>query len=234
MSDFPGFPAATREFLLELRENNNRDWYAANKARYEEAVKAQAVAWVATMGARLQALDTNLVVDLRTNGSGSLMRAYRDTRFSKDKSPYKVNIAMMWWHGSGKKITHPAFGMQLTPDDVGMMTGMFHFAKPMLEAYRQAVVDDELGADLEKAAAVVSAAGYRISGKHYKTTPRGFDKEHARADWLKYNSLHAIIDGISWDAAQAPGFIDLCFDHFRRMAPILHWLVRVQDRFGSV
>jgi len=53
MCDFPGFPAETQQFLRELRENNSRDWFAANKARYEEAVTAPALAWVAAMGARL-------------------------------------------------------------------------------------------------------------------------------------------------------------------------------------
>ena len=234
MSDFPGFPAETRAFLLDLRENNTREWFAANKARYEEVVKAPAVAWVAALGARLQTLDADLVVDLRTNGSGSLMRAARDTRFSKDKSPYKTNIAMMWWHGSGKKMLHPAFGMQLTPDDAGLMTGMFHFPKPMLDAYRQAVIDPELGPALLDATDSVVSAGYKISGRHYKTTPRGYDRDHVRGDWLKYNSLHAFEDAISWDAVCSSAFIEICFNHFQRMSPIIHWLVCVQERFDAV
>ena len=71
--------------------------------------------------------------------------------------------------------------MQITPDDAGLMAGMFHFQKPMLEAYRQAVVDDELGEALLETARAVEAAGYSISGRHYKTVPRGFDKEHPRS-----------------------------------------------------
>ena len=234
MGGFPGFSADTREFLLDLRENNTREWYAANRARYDDVVKAPAVAWVAAMGARLQKLDAEVVVDLRTNGSGSLMRAARDTRFSKDKSPYKTNIAMMWWHGSGKKMQHPAFGMQITPDDAGMMTGMFRFAKPMLEAYRQAVVDDELGAEMENAAAALQGAGYLLSGTHYKTVPRGFDKLHRRGEWLKFNAFYGYVDSVDWETVQTPDFIDICFEHFRQMAPILQWLVRVQERYGGV
>ena len=234
MTDFPGFPAATRAFLLDLRENNTRDWFAANKSRYENVVKAPALAWVSAMGARLQSLDPELVVDLRANGSGALMRAARDTRFSKDKSPYKTNIAMMWWHGSGKKMQHPGFGMQITPDGADLMTGMFHFAKPMLTAYRRAVADDELGAALQEAATTVEAAGYPLSGQHYKTVPRGFDKAHPRGEWLKFNALRCSIMGIGWDDVMSPAFIDICTDHFRQMAPILHWLARVQARYGGV
>ena len=185
MSGFPGFPTETQAFLRELRANNTREFFTENRARFDDVIKAPALEWVAAMGARLKLLDPDIVVDTRTNGSGSLMRWNRDTRFSKDKSPYKVNIAMMWWHGSGKKMQHPAFGMQITPDDAGLMAGMFQFPKPMLEAYRHAVDDDEFGAALIDATQQVESAGYSVSGLHYKTVPRGYAKDHVRSDWLE-------------------------------------------------
>ena len=234
MSSFPGFPPETQVFLQELRENNNREWFAANKARFDDVVRAPAVQWVAAMGEELRTLDPDIVVDLRVNGSGSLMRSARDTRFSKDKSPYKVNVAMMWWRGAGKKMQHPAFGMQITPDDAGLMAGMFRFSKPMLEAYRQAVVDDELGAALLETAKAVEDAGYSISGRHYKTVPRGYDKEHPRGEWLKYNSVSSGTHDISPDAIASPQLLGVCFDHFARIAPVHHWLAAVQKRFGGV
>ena len=234
MSAFPGFPTETQAFLRELRQNNTREWFAANKPRYDEVVKAPAVAWVAAMGERLKQLDAELVVDLRTNGSGCLMRQARDTRFSKDKSPYKVNIAMLWWHGSGKKMQHPAFGMEIMPDDAGLVAGMFHFPKPMLAAYRQAVLDEELGEKLLTTVQSVRAHGYTISGRHYKTTPRGFDKLHPRADWLKYNSFHAGEHNINADTIASPRLIDACMDQFAKLAPMHHWLVAVQEKFGGV
>lgn len=234
MSDFPGFPAETQLFLQELRANNTREWYAANKPRYEEFVKAPAVQWVAAMGERLKTIDSEIVVDTRANGSGSLMRAARDTRFSKDKSPYKVNIAMMWWRGRGKKMQHPGFGMQITPDDAGLMVGMFHFPKPMLAAYRQAVLDDELGGALIKVAKDVKAKGYSLSGLHYKTAPRGFDKNHPRVEWLRYNNLHAGRHDIRPNVITSPQLIDVCYDHFSKLAPILRWLAAVQERFGGL
>lgn len=234
MSDFPGFPAETQQFLRELRENNTREFFAANKARYDEFVKAPALNWVSAMGERLRTLDSEIVVDTRANGSGALMRAARDTRFSKDKSPYKVNVAMMWWRGSGKKMQHPGFGMQITPDDAGLMVGMFHFAKPMLEAYRQAVLDDELAEELNSLASAIEAAGYRLSGSHYKTAPRGYDKDHPRVKWLRYNNLHVGTHDIAPSVITTPQLIEVCFDRFSALAPVFHWLVRVQARFGGL
>ncbi|MCY3781293.1 MAG: DUF2461 domain-containing protein [Chloroflexi bacterium] len=234
MSRFPGFPIDTQVFLRELRENNTREFFTANRARFEDVVKAPALEWVAAMGARLKNLDPNIVVDARTNGSGSLMRWTRDTRFSKDKSPYKVNIAMMWWHGSGKKMQHPAFGMQISPDDAGMMAGMFQFPKPMLEAYRRAVNDDELGQALIETVGQVEATGYSVSGLHYKTVPRGYAKDHPRAEWLKYNNLHAGGHGIPPSVIASAELIDVCTERFEKLAPIHHWLVAVQERYGGV
>lgn len=234
MSDFTGFPLETQQFLRELRENNDREWFAANKARFDEFVRAPALQWVSAMGERLRRLDPDIVVDLRVNGSGALMRAARDTRFSKDKSPYKVNVAMMWWHGAGKKMRHPGFGMQITPDKAGLMAGMFHFRKPMLEAYRQAVVDDDLGEALLETVKAVEDAGYAISGRHYKSAPRGYDKDHQRVDWLKYNSFHAGTHDIPPRVIASPQLLEACFEHFAKLAPIHHWLVAVQQRFGGV
>ena len=234
MPHFPGFPPETQAFLRELRENNTREWFADNKPRYDEVVKAPALAWVAAMGERLRDIDPDIRVDLRANGSGCLMRAARDTRFSKDKSPYKINIAMMWWHGSGKKMQHPGFGMEVTPDNAGLMAGMFHFAKPMLAAYRQAVVDDKLGSELLQAAASVEAHGYEVQGRHYKTTPRGYDKLHPRADWLKFNNLHAGAHNITAEQVASPELIDICHAQFEKVAPLQRWLVAVQARFGGL
>lgn len=234
MADFPGFPPETQQFLRELRANNTREFFAANKPRYEEFVKAPALQWVSAMGERLKTIDSEIVVDTRANGSGSLMRAARDTRFSKDKSPYKVNVAMMWWRGSGKKMQHPAFGMQITPDEAGLMVGMFHFPKPMLEAYRQAVLDEALGEELIELAKIIEAAGYQLGGKHYKTAPRGFDKNHKRVEWLRYNNLHAGTHDIPPSLITTPRLIDHCYERFSTLAPIFHWLFRVQQRFGGV
>ena len=233
MSDFPGFPAETQQFLRALRENNTREWFAANKGRYDDFVKGPALDWVSAMGERLKRLDSKIVVDTRANGSGCLMRAARDTRFSKDKSPYKVNVAMMWWRGGGKKMMRPAFGMQITPDEAGLMAGMFHFSKPMLEAYRQAALDEALGEELIEMARAIEAAGYRLSGSHYKTAPRGYDKNHKRIKWLRFNSLHAGVHDMRPSLIESPRLIDHCYDHFSRLAPIVHWLARAQERFGG-
>jgi uncharacterized protein (DUF2461 family) len=81
---FEGFPADTLAFLSELSENNEKTWFDANKQRYRNDVIANVPAFVATLGERLQdGISPGIVYDTRTNGAGSMMRIYRDTRFSK-------------------------------------------------------------------------------------------------------------------------------------------------------
>lgn len=225
--DFRGFTPDAFSFLRELSENNNRDWFDANKPRYERELLAPAVALVAAVGERLRAEFPHVTYDTRTNGSGSLMRIYRDTRFSADKSPYKTQIAMMFSSGTGKKTESPGFGLQLSLRGVETMAGMFRFTKEGLSRYRAAVDDDASGAELEGACEAIEAGGgYRLEGRTYKRVPRGFDPDHPRADLLRHSGLYAGAPVLPVDAALSVGLADAVVDHFRHMAPIEEWLVR--------
>jgi uncharacterized protein (TIGR02453 family) len=225
---FIGFPPEGLQFLRDLGANNNKAWFEAHKHIYLHSLQAPAVALVAELGARLQAHFPEVNYDTRTNGSGSLMRIYRDTRFSADKAPYKTNIAMMFRSGQGGKMTVPGFGLQLTPEKVELVAGSFSFPPPALAAFRDAVLDDELGTQLEQAAAQVRTAGdYPISGDCYKRVPAGLPAEHPRAEWLKYRGLHIFAPEISLEVAQTPALVDTALAHFLAMAPLQRWLVRV-------
>src|SRR5437879_12593553 len=84
----------TRElfgFLEELRRHNNREWFNANKERYLAEVRDPLLAFVAAIGPKLARISPYIVADARP--SGSLLRIYRDTRFTRDKTPYKTNAA---------------------------------------------------------------------------------------------------------------------------------------------
>ena len=104
---FSGFPEEAARFLTQLSENNNRDWFNARKQVYANTIVTPAIAFVEAMGERLKYLSPHIQYDTRTNGQGSLMRIYRDIRFSKDKSPYKTWIGIRFWEGAGKKSELP-------------------------------------------------------------------------------------------------------------------------------
>src|ERR1700754_1232645 len=93
---FTGFPIQGVTFLRDLRDNNNKAWFEEHKPTYLEVVQQPAIALVASLGQQLQSKFPDIEYDTRTNGSGSLLRPYRDTRFSADKTPYKTNVAMIF------------------------------------------------------------------------------------------------------------------------------------------
>ena len=230
---FTGFPQEGIQFLHDLKQNNDREWFNPRKEIYKTQIVEPAVAFVEAMGNRLQHLFPNMQYDTRTNGSGSLMRIYRDTRFSKDKTPYKEYVGIIFWEGSGKKTENPGFHLGLTGSGAAIHAGMHGFPKPMLAAYRQAVVDERLGEELIEAVTAVQQAGYTVGGEHYKRVPRGFDADHPRADWLRYAALFANSGDIPASVVTSDAFLDVCFEHFEKMAPIHRWLVKVAHTIES-
>ena len=112
MPKFTGFPPETLKFLKQLERNNNREWFAANKSRYEEAVLEPALDFIATMDPKIQALSDHFVAIPKRVG-GSLMRVYRDTRFGKDKTPYKTNIGIQFRHEYAKYVHAPGYYLHI-------------------------------------------------------------------------------------------------------------------------
>ena len=102
------FTPALFEFLAELSMNNDREWFQANKARYERDVRNPLLDFVADFGERLRTISPHMVADPRASG-GSMFRIYRDVRFSKDKSPYKTNAGAHFRHEVGREVHGPGF-----------------------------------------------------------------------------------------------------------------------------
>jgi uncharacterized protein (TIGR02453 family) len=234
MPSFPGFPGEGLTFLGELAANNNREWFEAHKGDYRSYVLEPAQAFVVALGERLKLLSPEIVYDTRTNGSGSIMRIYRDVRFSKDKTPYNPNLRVVFWQGAGKKTDNPGFFFGMDAQGAGLFGGMHTFLKPVLAAYQEAVADDGLGAELEAALDSLSGAGvYEVGGEQYKRVPRGYDLGHPRADLLRYKGLYVRSPKIEPDVLTTPELVEVCFEHCQVMAPLHHWLVRVNQSAGS-
>ncbi|MFW9856558.1 MAG: DUF2461 domain-containing protein [Candidatus Thorarchaeota archaeon] len=227
---FDGFPEEGLQFLADLKLNNSREWFQARKADYQKYLLDPGQSFVITLGERLKKISSGLRYDPQTNGRGSIMRVHRDIRFSKDKSPYNTRFRVIFWEGLGKKMQHPGifFGMDMT--GAGLYLGMHAFSKQHLAAFREAVVSDDTGHELVEAIDSVHQAGdYKIGGSHYKRVPRGFDSSHPRADLLKYNGLYVISPQISVSTLKTVELVDQCFNHCQKMAPIHHWLVKLDE-----
>lgn len=226
---FEGFPKEGIEFFKELRENNNRNWFIANKKRYTEFVIKPAQSLVQELGEKLSKTLVDLRYDTKLTGSGSIMKIYRDVRFSKDKTPYRTRLGIIFWEGPGKKMEHSGFHLGLSDQMFVVHGGMHTFTKEMLPKYRIAVVDDRLGKELSKIVNKLKDSGYTIGGTHYKRVPRGFDPEHENADFLLHNGLYAGYSKIPRKVISSSELVDHCLEHFISMSPLHNWLVE-RDR----
>lgn len=220
---FPGFPEKTVSFLRGLAAHNDRDWFAAHKAEYEAAVLAPSRAFVLAMGERLRRLSPGIRFDPRANGS--LFRIYRDTRFSADKSPYKTNLGILFWEGSGPRMDCSSYYFHLEPPALLLGGGLYVFSRPLLERYRRAVADPEYGPRLAAIVRKIRARpGYTVNGEHYKRIPAGYDADPAAAGLLRHAGLYAGCELPIPAELHTPAIIDYCLEKFKPMQPLHRWL----------
>jgi uncharacterized protein (TIGR02453 family) len=220
---FTGFPRDTFSFLRGLADNNNKAWFDAHRADYQNYCLAPGFAFIDALGPRLKKIAPMVKWEARVNGS--IFRINRDIRFSKDKRPYKTNLDMWFWHGERGGWAAPGFFVRIGPDTDGVGAGMHSFLKPQLDAFRKAVVDPRSGKALQKAIDAVRSAGYEIHGATRKTVPRGFDSSHPRADLLLHEGLWAEVSEKPGKLVGTPAFVEACADHARAMWPLGKWLL---------
>lgn len=205
----------SRAFLAELAENNTRDWFQANKDRYEAQQKAPALALLDDMTGPLADL-AGLPITTK------LFRANRDVRFSKDKTPYTTHLHMLWAiRADGLR---PAFFFGIKADYVTAGWGYMGFEKAHLDAWR-AQVDGKQGPRLAKVVADLKAQGLRMSDPALKRVPAPFDKDHPRGDLLRQKSLTFWTD--IEDQAARDGLVPALSDAFGRITPLIRLLPRL-------
>lgn len=230
-STFRGFPKECVMFYEELRLNNSKDWFSEHKDQFDTYVTAPARDFVFEMGKRLKEISPAVHADPRLNGS--IFRPYRDTRFSKDKTPYKTHLGIFFWEGLRPKMECPGYYFHLEPPHVMLGAGIHCFSKPLLDTYRDSVVDPKHGAALAKMLKTVQKKGdYSIGIKHFKKTPRGYDPRHPNAELLLLNGLTAAVTMPMPPELHSADLVDLCFTRFKDVSPLVEWLVDMTTRIS--
>ena len=202
------------EFLRELRANNDRAWFAANKQRYERSVKEPVLRFVADAGPQLRTLSRNLVADPRPVG-GSMFRIHRDVRFSKDKSPYKTHVGIHFPLGKG--LHGPGYYLHLEPNSSFVAAGIWMPQPEQLQQIRERIA--------AKPAAWRTASGDldEPDENTLKRPPRGFDPDHPMIEDLKRKSFTASLRlsdrQLKRDDAMTT-FVGTC----RELAPLMRFL----------
>lgn len=185
------FTPAVFGFLRELAANNHKTWWNDNKQRYIETIREPALDFIADFGARLEKISPHFTADTRING-GSLMRPYRDMRFSNGV-PYKTNVGIQFRHESGKDVHAPGFYVHLEPSESFGGVGLWRPETKVAKAIRQAINDDP--GEWRKAAHSERFTGiWRIGGHdedRLKRIPKELDRDHPFPDDLRLRSFTA-------------------------------------------
>jgi uncharacterized protein (TIGR02453 family) len=190
---YASFRPETLAFLEQLSLNNNREWFAENKARYEEQVLDVALNFIQSMHDPLLKIAPHFTAIPKRMG-GSMMRVYRDTRFSKDKTPYKTNVGIQFRHEKARDVHAPGFYLHIDPDEVFLAAGMWRPEAAALASLRQRI-DAKQAEWLRARNDNKFAAHFRLGGESLSRPPRGFSKDHPliedirRKDFIAVKSL---------------------------------------------
>jgi uncharacterized protein (TIGR02453 family) len=203
---FTGFGTGAVGFYDELASNNARDWWLANKSRYEDEVRRPM---------------EELLEDVADEfGEAKLFRPNRDTRFSKDKSPYKTNIAAVIFQAGGGSVY-----LSLSAEGLHVGGGGYHLDRDQLARYRAAVDTDPSGSDLETTAAALRKAKADVtSHSSLKTAPRGYAADHPRIDLLRQDGIIGMWAHRPGVWLSKPAAKDRVVDGWRALAPLNQWL----------
>ena len=214
-------PPALFRFLEDLAKHNDRAWFQANKGRYESDLKEPALSFISAFGPHLEKISPHFVADPRPAG-GSLFRIFRDTRFSKDKTPYKTNTGLHFRHEVGKNAHAPGFYLHLEPKQCFVGVGIWRPDGDTTRKIRKAIA--------EQPKAWKKAVGgkrfnehCKLGGESLKRPPSGFDPAHPYIEDIKRKDFIAVME-ISESDVVAPGFMKAFAGHCKTGAPLVKFL----------
>jgi|AntRauTorckE5430_2_1112549.scaffolds.fasta_scaffold00297_6 uncharacterized protein (TIGR02453 family) len=210
---------ATLTFLRQLAKNNDREWFATNKPKYEAAQENVADFADALLG-RLRESD----VLATENGKKSLYRIYRDVRFSKNKDPYKVNIAGSFERDG--KLRRGGYYFHLVPSGIhdnfmnGTVIGGGFYGIERDDLKR---VREEIAADATDLREIIGAPDFvrvfgELQGEKLKTAPQGYPKDHPNIDLLRYKNYYAFREFNDEEVLSA-NFLDLSHEALLTLRP---------------
>jgi uncharacterized protein (TIGR02453 family) len=216
---FSRFTPKALAFLRALKRNNDREWFKARKERYELLVRAPMIALIERLERDFRAF----APDLAANPKASLYRIYRDTRFSENKAPLKTHIAAVFPCRHLPRHQGAGLYLEVAPTWVWVGGGMYAPEPPQLQAVRE-----HIAGNVGRLRAIVESPGFRrtvgaLDGQRLQRVPRGFQKDHEAAEYLKYRQFLA---GCEFPAhfATSPRFYSGVMTVFRHVAPLTRFL----------
>ena len=228
MSDqsFQSFQPTLTEFLDELAQNNNREWFKEHKGDYESHVVDPVLDFIRAMQPRLMEISPHLMVEAKKVG-GSMFRIYRDTRFSKDKTPYKTHVGIRFPHREFKQRAGPGLYMHISSQNAYLATGVWHPESHALAKIRAKIDEDRRGW-LKARDNKEFRKLYKLTGDRLKGAPRGYKKDHPLIDDLRRKDFVGVRELPVNDLFEK-GLPDKLAKSYRTTRPLLQFLAEALE-----
>ncbi len=223
-SSFKGFASDVRNFLLQLKANNNREWFEANRSYYEQSIKEPSKSLVYSLSKRFIEKNLPLTADPRR----SIFRIYRDIRFSKNKEPYKTNIGIYFYFGLNnpdkKPINAPGMYFHIDESECFIAVGLHQPMPEQLLAIRKSVYNnwDEFE-KIINTPELTNLYSYRLIGDKLKKTPPGFPSEHPSSEYLKLKNFD-IYNDLDIENTYSEKLIDIIEQYALSSLPFLEFI----------
>ena len=222
---FQGFPKKSVSFLKNLNKNNSREWFEAHRADYDAYFVEPAMQLIEALAPVAASLDPPHQAVPKVNKS--LRRIHRDTRFSKDKTPYNTHMHIVLWTG-GHPNRSAGTHLVLSHDHFGYGAGHWAFSGDGLERYRAAVQDGKARSELEAALGAAEKTGCIPGDPELQRVPRGFEADGAAAELLRRKGIVAMTRDRpkADDRLFTPDAVDYLSGILRALSPLNRWINR--------
>jgi uncharacterized protein (TIGR02453 family) len=215
------FDPAFFKFLRDLKSHNNRPWFQAHKERYEKEVRNPLLDFIGELGPPLRKINKAIIVDNSPTG-GSMFRIYRDTRFAKDKTPYKTAASAHFRTARSKDVHSPGYYLHLEPGEVFSGGGIWRPEAPVLAQIR-----DYLAHHPSAWKAILKDKTFKkhctLEGEKLQRPPKGYPPDHEMIEYLKYKDF-TFFTQFTEKQACSPGFLDKFVEACAAAAPMMEFL----------
>jgi uncharacterized protein (TIGR02453 family) len=206
-------------FLRALKRNNDRDWFKARREQYELLLRGPMIAIIGQLADEFRGFAPDLVASPKA----SLYRIYRDTRFSENQAPLKTSVAAVFPHRDLPKHQGAGLYFHVDPEGIWIGGGMYAPDTSQLQAVREHVA-----ANVRRLRTIVESPGFRrkvgsLEGERLQRVPRGFPRDHAAAEYLKFRQFLAGKE-LPASFASSPRFYREVVQIFRHVAPLVGFL----------
>ncbi len=220
------FTKDTFKFLKELENNNNRVWFNDNKQRYEDLVRTPSLKLIEDMSEVLPSLSPHFHARPKKVG-GSLMRVYRDLRYAKDKTPYKINIGINFRHESAIDMHYPCYFLHIANYECYIGLGIWHPGSSTLKKIRSCL-DENPRAWLSAKNDKKFSKSFELGGSSLINNPRGYDKEHPLIEDLKRKDFIAR-QYLEKSIITSPDLLEIMIKELSKANPFMRYLCYAVD-----